>query len=119
MGGAFASDLSYHVDVSRQPFTFMFRHLAISIDSSEPCSDAAIRHSNSLTKMGRVSVLAMRKHRRMIRSLRAHGERRASEALALALALAQVTALATGIPSLAEARFPERPAQESLNAAPI
>jgi hypothetical protein len=99
----------------------MFRHLAISIDSSEPCSDAAIRHSNSLTKMGRVSVLAMRKHRRMIRSLRAHGERRASEALALALALAlaQVTALATGIPSLAEARFPERPAQESLNAAPI
>lgn len=117
MGGAFGSDLSYHDDVSRQPFTFMFRHLAISIDSSEPCSDAAIRHSNSLTKMGRVSVLAMRKHRRMIRTLRAHGERRASEALALALA--QVTALATGIPSLAEARFPERPAQESLNAAPI
>jgi hypothetical protein len=115
MGGAFGSDLSYHDDVSRQPFTFMFRHLAISIDSSEPCSDAAIRHSNSLTKMGRVSVLAMRKHCRMIRSLRAHGERRASEALALA----QVTALATGIPSLAEARFPERPAQESLNAAPI
>jgi hypothetical protein len=114
MGGAFASDFSYHDDVSRQPFTFMFRHLAISIDSSEPCSDAAIRHSNSLMKMGRVSVLAVRKHRRMIRSLSAHCERRACEALARV----QATAHAIGIPSRAEALLPERPAQESLNAAP-
>lgn len=93
----------------------MFRHLGVSLDSSDHGSDAAIRALEFAREHGaRVSLWYGQpvSDDPLVRANRGH---RASEALTRAESAAQ----AMGLPCSAAALFAERPAQEILDAARI
>jgi nucleotide-binding universal stress UspA family protein len=93
----------------------MFRHLGVSIDSSDHCSDAAIRALEfAVEKSARVSLW----YGQPVPDdplVKAYCDQRASEALTRIEAAAQ----AMGIPCGAAALFAERPARAILDAAKI
>jgi nucleotide-binding universal stress UspA family protein len=93
----------------------MFRHLGVSIDSSDHCSDAAIRALEFAVEHGARVSLWYGQPVPDDPLVKAHCDHRASEALTRAEAAAQ----AMGVPCRTAALFGERPAQEILDAAKL
>ena len=115
LGGDFATAFSYHCETAIQIRDAMFRHIGVSIDSSDHSSEATILALEFARTGGARISLRYAQSMRGDLLAQAHGVHRANEASTRAEAAAR----ALGVPGKSTSLVTQCPAHDILNAAKL